>query len=136
MNRTEYKNQHIKEHYDRVNLVIPKGQKEALKSFCQKLNISVNEYIKLLIIDDTSSGKSKLLSKLNGFNEEQHKLLDKWQIPSKYRDMIQDFYYSKEDGYFVRLKEGYINDVTKSKIIHVDKMKEVRAIINKSRKCL
>lgn len=136
MRRTEYKNKHIKEHYDRVNLVIPKGQKEALKSFCQELNISVNEYIKLLIIDDTRSGGSKLLAKLNGFTEEQQKLLDKWQVPAKYRDMIQDFYYSKEDGYFIRLKEGYINDVTKSKIIHVDKMKEARAIINKSRKCL
>lgn len=27
MDRTEYKNQHIKERYDRINFVIPKGKK-------------------------------------------------------------------------------------------------------------
>ena len=29
MNRTEYKNQHIKENYDRINFTIPKGEKDA-----------------------------------------------------------------------------------------------------------
>ena len=72
---------------------------------------------------------------LSGFTEEQRQMMDKWQIPEKYRDMIQDFYYSKEDGYFIRLKKGYINDVTGSRIIQVEKMKDVRMTINKSRKC-
>lgn len=136
MNRTEYKNQHGKEHYDRLNLVLPKGQKELLKSFCEKMNLSVNEYIKLLIKEDTRSGESKLMSMMTGFTEEQRQMMDKWQVPEKYRDMIQDFHYSKEDGYFIRLKKGYINDVTGSRIIHVERMKDVRLIINKSRKCV
>lgn len=136
MNRTEYKNQHGREHYDRLNLVLPKGQKELLKNFCEKMDLSVNEYIKLLIEEDTRSGESKLISKMIGFSEEQRQMMDKWQVPEKYRDMIQDLHYSKEDGYFIRLKKGYINDVTGSNIIHVDRMKDVRLTINKSRKCV
>ena len=99
------------------------------------MDISLNEYIKLLIQADTRSGTSKLMSMMQGFTEEQRAMMDKWQIPEKYRDMIQDFHYSKEDGYFIRLKKGYINDITGSRIIQVEKMKEVRMTINKSRKC-
>ena len=91
MNRTDYKNQHIKDNYDRINLVLPKGQKSILKDFCEQMDISLNEYIKLLIQADTRSGTSKLLSMMQGFTEEQRQMMDKWQIPEKYRDMIQDF---------------------------------------------
>ena len=135
LNRTDYKNQHIKDNYDRINLVLPKGQKSILKDFCERMDISLNEYIKLLIKADTKSGASKLMSMMSGFTYEQRQMMDKWQIPEKYRDMIQDFYYSKEDGYFIRLKKGYTNDATGSRIILVEKMKDVRMTINKSRKC-
>ena len=135
LNRTDYKNQHIKENYDRISLVLPKGQKSILKDFCEKMDISLNEYIKLLIKADTKSGTSKVMAMLSGFTDEQRQMMDKWQIPEKYRDMIQDFYYSKEEGYFIRLKKGYTNDVTGSRIILVEKMKDVRMTINKSRKC-
>ena len=134
MNRTDYKNQHIKDNYDRINLVLPKGQKTLLKGFCEKMGISLNEYIKLLIQADLRLGTSKIMSMMSGFTDEQRQMMDKWQIPEKYRDMIQDFHYSKEDGYFIRLKKGYINDATGSRIIQVDKMKDVRMTINKSRK--
>lgn len=135
MNRTEYKNKHIKEKYDRISLVLPKGQKSLLKDFCEKMDVSLNEYVKLLIQADLSSGTSKMMSMMQGFTEEQRQTMDKWQIPEKYRDMIQDFHYSKEDGYFIRLKKGYINNVTGSRIIQTEKMKELRMTINKSRKC-
>ena len=134
LNRTNYKNQHIKENYDRISLVLPKGQKSLLKGFCEQMDISLNEYIKLLIRADTRAGTSKLMSMMSGFTEEQRQMMDKWQIPEKYRDMIQDFHHSKEEGYFIRLKKGYINDVTGSRIIQVEKMKDVRMTINKSRK--
>lgn len=134
MNRTASKNHYAKEHYDRIDLVLPKGQKSILKDFCSQMDISLNEYIKLLIQEDTRSGTSKLMTMMSGFTEEQRQTMDKWQIPEKYRDMIQDFHHSKEDGYFIRLKKGYVNDVTGSRIIHVEKMKEVRLTINKSRK--
>ena len=134
MGRTEYKNQFTKEHYDQIHLVLPKGQKELLKEQCDKMEMSVNEYIRLLIQEDMLSGKSKLKEKMSGFTEEQYKTMDKWQIKEKYRCMIQDFSYSKEDGYFVRLKKGYINDITNSRIIHVEKLQELRLTINKSHK--
>ena len=134
MNRTDYKNQHNKDHYDRINLVLPKGQKSILMDFCKQMDVSLNEYIKLLIREDTKTGTSKLKTMMSGFSEEDRKTMDKWQIPEKYRDMIQDFHFSKEDGYFIRLKKGFINDVTGSRIIHVEKMKDVRLTINKSRK--
>ena len=135
MNRTDYKNQHIKDNYDRISLVLPKGQKSFLKDFCDKMDISLNEYIKLLIQADTRSGTSKLMSMMQGFTEEQRQTMDKWQIPEKYRDMIQDFHYSKGEGYFIRLKKGYVNDITGTRIIQTEKMKELRMTINKSRKC-
>jgi hypothetical protein len=135
LNRTNYKNQHIKENYDRISLVLPKGKKSLLKSFCEKMDVSLNEYLKLLIEADLRLGTSKMLSMMSGFTEEQRQMMDKWQIPEKYRDMIQDFHYSKEDGYFIRLKKGYINDLTGTRIIQVEKMKDLRMTINKSRKC-
>lgn len=134
MNRTNYKNQYIKDNYDRISLVIPKGQKNTLKSICSKLDLSINEYIKLLIKNDLRTGKSKISEMIHGFSEEDNAILDKWQIPQKYREMIEDFSYSKEDGYFIRLKKGYINDVKNSRIILVNKTSELRMIINKSRK--
>ena len=134
MSRTTYKNQFTKDHYDRLNLVLPKGQKELLKEQCDKMELSVNEYIRLLIQDDMKTGTSNLKEKMSGFTEEQYRTMDKWQIPTKYRDMIQDFHHSKEDGYFIRLKKGYINDVTGSRIIQVEKMQQVRLTINKSHK--
>lgn len=134
MNRTAYKNHHAKEHYDRFNLVLPKGQKQVLKEQCDLMGMSVNEYIRLLIQEDMRTGTSKLKEKMSGFSEEDQRTLDKWQVAEKYRSMIQDFHCSKEDGYFIRLKKGYINDVTGSRIIHVEKMQDVRRIINKSRK--
>jgi hypothetical protein len=135
VNRTEYKNKHIKEKYDRISLVLPKGQKSLLKGFCEKMDVSLNEYLKALIQADLSAGTSKMMSMMQGFTDEQRQMMDKWQIPEKYRDMIQDFHYSKEDGYFIRLKKGYINNVTGSRIIQTEKMKELRMTINKSRKC-
>ena len=72
--------------------------------------------------------------KMAGFTEEDQRTLDIWQIAEKYRCMIQDFHCSKEDGCFIRLKEGFINDFTGDRIIHVEKMQEVRKYITKSHK--
>jgi len=132
MNRTEYKNQFTKDKYDRLNLILPKGQKELLKTQCELMQMSTNEYIKLLIQEDMKTGKSKLKEKMSGFSEEDHRTLDKWQIAEKYRSMIQDFHCSKEDGYFIRLKKEFINDITGSRIISCEKMQDVRRIITKT----
>lgn len=134
MNRTKYKNQHQKDNYDRINFCVPKGEKASIKKTADKMNISVSEYLYMLVCEDLSSGNSKLAQKKNGFTVEQQKLLDKWQVGRKYHEMIEDMSYSKEDGYFIYLKKGYINDVTQSRSIHCEKTSELRKIINKSHK--
>jgi len=134
MNRTEYKNQHRKEHYDRIEFTLPKGEKGRIKAIAAALGMSVNEYLYALVCDDLAAGESRLGKKKQGFNEEQRQMLEKWQVPRKYYDMIQDLSYTKEDGYFIYLKPGFLNDETGSRNIHCVKTSEVRRIIGKTRK--
>ncbi len=116
MNRTEYKNKSQKEKYDRIPLNVPKGDKVKLQIVAAKMGVSLNEYINMLICDDLSTGESKLANKKKGFYEEQQAMLDKWQVGRKYHEMMEDMSYSKEDGYFIYLKKGYTNDVTKEEV--------------------
>lgn len=139
MNRTEYKNRHRKEHYDSLLFVFPKGEKDRIKQAAAELKMSVNEYLYTLVQDDLASGRSRLGEKLNPeFTEEQQKLLDKWQIAQKYRDMIQSMHVETINGmnkhYTIELKKGYVNDVTGSRIIQCDKTAELHRIIVKSHK--
>ena len=50
MNRAEYKNQHAKEHYDRINFKIPIGEKERIKQAISAIGMSVNEYLYTLVM--------------------------------------------------------------------------------------
>ena len=59
-------------------------------------------------------------------------MLEKWQVPKKYYDMIEDMFYSKEEGYFIYLKDGFTNDDLWSRSIHCEKTSEVRRIIGKT----
>ena len=134
MDRTAYKNRHIKEHYDRINLVIPKGEKDRIKKICFEIGASVNEYLYMLVCNDLADGTSRMAEKKQGFNAEQERMLEKWQVPRKYYEMIEDLSYTKDEGYFIYLKKGYINDVTGSRNIHCMKTSEVRQIIGKTHK--
>lgn len=139
MNRTAYKNKHRKEHYDSILFVFPKGEKDRIKQAATELKMSVNEYLYALVRDDLVSGKSRLGEKMNPeFTEEQQKLLDKWQVAQKYRDMIQRMDVETINGmnkhYMIELKKGYVNDVTGSRFIQCDKTAELRRIIVKSHK--
>lgn len=134
MDRTAYKNQHAKQHYDRINFTPPKGEKERIKAAAAGLGMSVNEYLYALVCDDLASGASKLGKKKQGFNKEQRHMLEKWQVPRKYHEMIEDLSYTKDEGYFIYLKDGYVNDVTGSRNIHCEKTSEVRKIIGKTHK--
>lgn len=134
MNRTGYKNNHAKEHYDRINFTFPKGEKTKIEAAAASLGMSVNAYLFALVCDDLASGESKFGKKKQGFGEEQRRMLEKWQVPRKYYEMIEDMSYSKEEGYFIYLKEGFINDVTGSRSIHCEKTSEVRRIIGKTHK--
>ena len=128
------KNQHAKEHYDRINFKIPIEEKERIRVAAFAIGMSVNEYLYALICDDIASGESKFGKKKQGFNEEQRRMLEKWQVPKKYYDMIEDMSYSKEEGYFIYLKDGFTNDVTGNRSIHCEKTSEVRRVIGKTHK--
>ena len=88
----------------------------------------------MLVCNDLANGTSRMAAKKQGFNAEQERMLEKWQVPRKYYEMIEDLSYTKDEGYFIYLKKGYINDVTGSRNIHCEKTSEVRRIIGKTHK--
>ena len=132
MNRNEYTNLYKKEHYDRINILIPKGMKNKIKEAAESMDASISEYIMLLVSEDLSSGSSKLSEKKKGFTPEQEVLLQKLQVPKKYYEMVEDLSFDKNEGYFIHLKKGFINDITGSRNIICQTTKEVRTIIVKS----
>ena len=48
----KYNNDYNARAYDRINLIVPKGDKEAIKAWADELGQSVNGYINKLIADD------------------------------------------------------------------------------------
>lgn len=56
---TQYKNQYISEKYDRINLTVPKGQKEQIAERAAAQGLSVNSYINNLIKADMEGPKTK-----------------------------------------------------------------------------
>ena len=44
-NKVAYDNAFIKEKYDRINFVVPKGEKDAIKTAAERAGKSVNSYI-------------------------------------------------------------------------------------------
>lgn len=59
-NQFEYQNKYIKEKYDRVNLTLQRGKKEAIQKKAAKLKMSVNGYINSLIDEDLKNQKENL----------------------------------------------------------------------------
>ena len=132
MNRSEYSNKYKKEHYDRINVLLPKGMKDKIKEASESMDASISEYLMLLVSEDISTGTSKLAEKKKGFTLEQEVLLQKLQVPKKYYEMIEDLSFDKNEGYFIHLKKGFINDITGNRNIICQTTKEVRTIIVKS----
>lgn len=98
------------------------------------MGASVNEYLYMFVCNDLANGTSRIAAKKRGFNAEQERMLEKWQVPRKYYEMIEDLPYTKEEDYFIYLKKGYVNDITGSRNIYCEKTSEVRWIIGKSHK--
>lgn len=81
MNRTEYKNNFGREHYERINLVVPKGMKDIIKALASSKGMSVNAYMQDLVRKD------------------QCGLFDTMQIAEKNREMISGITGNMHDGY-------------------------------------
>lgn len=59
MDRTAYKNRHIKEHYDRINFVISEGEKDRIKKVCSEIRASANEYLYMFVCNDLADGTAE-----------------------------------------------------------------------------
>ena len=55
-NQTKYINEFMKEKYDRIGLVVPKGRKEIIKEYAKSKKMSVNEFINSLIEIELKKG--------------------------------------------------------------------------------
>ena len=52
MNRTDYKNSHKANHYDRIELAVPKGMKQIIKDLAADKEMSINAYLQDLVRKD------------------------------------------------------------------------------------
>ena len=130
MNRTDYQAQFTRDHYDRLSLYLPKGMKEKVRSAADQCHASVNDYITRLIDRDIDEQGNSHLATLSRFGEPERRILQKWQVAAKYYDMMESI--SEQDGYYVLLKQGFTNDVTGSRTIHAENLKDIRIMITKS----
>ena len=89
MNRTEYKNNFYKEHYERISLAVPKGMKAIIKALASDKGMSVNSYIQDLVRKD------------------QCGTFDTMQIAEKNREMISGISGNMHDGYNIVFKDGH-----------------------------
>jgi hypothetical protein len=55
--KAKWQNDYIKRHYDRVNLILPGGQKETVNAAADAAGVSLNEYIVQAIKAKMDSGK-------------------------------------------------------------------------------
>lgn len=51
-------NKYMKENYDRINLTVPRGNKDVIKAHAEGLGESVNGYINRLIAADMAKHKN------------------------------------------------------------------------------
>lgn len=89
MNRTEYKNNFYKEHYERINLAVPKGMKDIIRTLAADKGMSINAYIQDLVRKD------------------QCGMFDTMQIAEKNREMISGITGNMHDGYDIIFKDGH-----------------------------
>jgi hypothetical protein len=88
MNRTEYKNKFNKEHYERINISVPKGMKDVIKGLAHDKHLSLNAYILELVRKD------------------QEGIFDTMQLSDFNRNRILTIKGNMHDGYDVFLKDG------------------------------
>ena len=103
MNNTKYKNTHRDSHYDRLELAVPKGMKDIIKSLATDKGMSVNSYLIDLIRKD------------------QEGMFDTMQIAEKNKEKISGIKGNMHDGYDVIFNDGHL--------IHCRTKKDVRSAI-------
>lgn len=120
MNRTDYKNEHRKAKYDRLELTLPNGWKDKLKEVSSIMGISVNEYVCRLIKQDIDNDHKP---------EDMVTMLNRWEVQRKYHSMIESASYTKGQGYYIKLKKGFISDYSNSEEILCKNTRELRHVM-------
>ena len=100
---TRYKMRYKSEHYDRIELAVPKGMKQIIRDLARDRHMSVNAYIQDLVRKD------------------QEGMFDTMQIAEKNREKISGIRGNMHDGYDVVFKDGHQ--------CHCKTKREVRAAI-------
>ena len=100
---TEYKNRHKAEHYDRIELAVPKGMKQIIKDLAFDKGMTVNAYLQDLVRKD------------------QEGIFDTMQIAEKNRQQISGIRGNMHDGYDIIFRDGYR--------CHCRTKKDVRTVI-------
>lgn len=86
---TEYKNRHKAEHYDRIELAVPKGMKQIIKDLASDKGMTVNAYLQDLVRKDREG------------------IFDTMQIAEKNRQQISGIRGNMHDGYDIIFRDGY-----------------------------
>ncbi len=90
MSRTEYKNKFNSEHYERINISVPKGMKGIIKDLAAQKDLSMNKYFLELVIKDRES------------------MFNNMQLAEKNREKILTIKKKAPKGYDVLLKDGRV----------------------------
>ena len=118
--RNNYITQRKKELYDRLELLLPVGTKDRLKEVSSTMGISVNDYVGRLIKADLEADHK---------SEDLTAMLLKWQCKEKYHPMIESASYTKSQGYYIKLKKGFISDYSGTDEIICKTSNEIRHIM-------
>ena len=85
MDRTAYKNRYIKEHYDRINFVIPKSEKDRIKKICSEIGGKCQWIPLYFSLDDvmaiTGESQEELLQRIEQCRQE---LIEAGENPDEY----------------------------------------------------
>ena len=100
---TSYKNRHKAAHYDRLELVVPKGMKQIITDLARDRHMSVSAYLQDLVRKD------------------QEGIFDTMQIAEKNRQQLSGIRGNMHDGYDVVFRDGHQ--------CHCRTKREVRAAI-------
>ena len=120
MGRTAYKNEHRTANSDRLELVLPLGWKNRLKEISAIMGISVNDYVCRLIKQDIENDHK---------HEDVITMLNRWEAKAKYHPMIDSASFTKGQGYYIKLKNGFISDYSGTNEIICKTTKELRHIM-------
>lgn len=99
MNKTTYKNRHRDMHYDRIELAVPKGMKQVIKSLASDKDMTINAYLQYLV------------------HQDQEGMFDSLQIAEKNRKKIRSIQGNLHDGYDLIFCDGHqIHSKTKLEV--------------------